>query len=354
MYPSVASLLLRFVGERSRRARGLGRRNRIALERRAHGLGDCRFVTKVARLGRIGGEIVDFHRAREDRLVLRVDAHHLRLPAVFEERLHRFRQHDVRRRLEQAVRRVDARPLEHGVVDAARAHRRRLDAGADSRPDHHERHVDRGLIQQRPVLCFAVIAEPFAVVGDDDDRRRSGHDAIERLDQPSKLLVHRRHFAEVRRRRVPRAVRLGRRVRRVRIVVVHPQKERLRGRRAKLAECRVGRVLRGALGLAGRTLVVEPIESTREAKSPGERERRHERGGAVARLVEPFSEHRPIGRHVPGVFMEPVTGRIETRHHRRVRRQSLGNRRIRLQVPASSRDEAVVRGRLDAGGVRAD
>ena len=173
-------------------------------------------------------------------------------------------------------------------------------------PDHHERHVDRRLIQQRPVLRFAVIAEPFAVIGDDDDRRRSGRrrDRTPATSRPScsSIAATSPRYGV---RRVLRAVRLGRRVRRVRIVVVHPQEERLRRRRAELARApRRSCLSRSARPDRRGALVVVPIESAREAKSPGEHERRHERGGAVARLMELFGEHGPIGRHVPRVFVE--------------------------------------------------
>ena len=97
------------------------------------------------------------------------------------------------------------------------------------------------------MLRFAVIAETFAVVGNDDDRTRASHGLLERLEQSPELLVHRRDFAKVRLTRVLRAVRLGRRVRRVRIVVMDPQEEWVRGRRAQFADSRVGGVFGGAL-----------------------------------------------------------------------------------------------------------
>ena len=41
---------------------------------------------------------------------------------------------------------------------------------------------------ERAVLRLAVIAEAFAVIRDDDDRRRSPARLLERLDEPAELL----------------------------------------------------------------------------------------------------------------------------------------------------------------------
>ena len=54
------------------------------------------------------------------------------------------------------------------------------------------------------MLWFAVVAEPFAVVADDDDGAWTSRLPLEDLDQPAELGVHRGNFAEVRLLRVAR------------------------------------------------------------------------------------------------------------------------------------------------------
>ena len=48
------------------------------------------------------------------------------------------------------------------------------------------------------MLRFTVLAEPFAVIGDDDDDHRTGDVLLERLREPAELLVHRSDLAEIR------------------------------------------------------------------------------------------------------------------------------------------------------------
>ena len=79
------------------------------------------------------------------------------------------------------------------------------------------------------MLYLAVIAQPLAVIGDNDDRLRPGRSRLESLNQPSQLLIHRGDLAEIWLERVTAAEWLRRRVGCVRIEVVHPQEERLRG-----------------------------------------------------------------------------------------------------------------------------
>ena len=92
-----------------------------------------------------------------------------------------------------------------------------------------------------------MIAEAFAVIRDDDERRRTWQ-SIERLNEPAELLVHRRHLAEVRILDVLGAERLGRCVGRVRIVVVDPHEARLCRRTIELRDGRIGRLTRRSLG----------------------------------------------------------------------------------------------------------
>ena len=86
---------LRVLVEIRRRARRVRRRHRVVLERLAHAGRQLDAGPQVARLTGIRREVVGLDRSREDRLVLPRHRHHLRLPAVFEERLHRFAEHDL-------------------------------------------------------------------------------------------------------------------------------------------------------------------------------------------------------------------------------------------------------------------
>ena len=106
----------------------------------------------------------------------RPDGHDLRLPAVFEKRLHRLANHDVGVAAAQAVGGAEPGEIQHGVEHAPDAHWRVAHARRGVRGDDDERHVHRGLIEQVAVLWLAVVAQSFAVVADDDDWR---------VDQPS-------------------------------------------------------------------------------------------------------------------------------------------------------------------------
>ena len=68
-----------------------------------------------------------------------------------------------------------------------------------------------------------MVAERFAVIPCDDDERARGRALFEdRRDERRERSVGRRHFAEIRRLAVLRRERLGRRVRKVRVVQVYP------------------------------------------------------------------------------------------------------------------------------------
>ena len=67
---------------------------------------------------------------------------------------------------------LEAGPVERRVKDAACADRLVDGRRTDARPDDHERHVHRRLVEQMAVLRFAVIAETLAVIAGDDRSRR--------------------------------------------------------------------------------------------------------------------------------------------------------------------------------------
>ena len=202
-----------------------------------------------------------------------------------------------------------------------------------------------------PCCGLAVVAEPLAVIARDDDRNGSPGALLERPHQAPELLVHRRDFAEVRARPVAASKRLGRGVRVVRVVVVHPEQHWLRFGLLQIGDGPVGGLLGRALG---RELVVVQVEAAREAEAPRQHEARHERRGSVAGLAEPLRQQWVAAGQGAGVLVHAVAGRVEARQHRRVRGKRLGHRRVRLAKPQASARERVERRRLDSRCVRAD
>jgi hypothetical protein len=178
------------------------------------------------RFARIGGDVVNLQFAGQDRFASSIDRHHLRLPSVVEKRFHRLADDDLGIILQQAVRRVDACPIEDRVKDAPRADGRVADAICDARTDQHEWNMHRGLIQQIAVLLLAMLAESFAVIADEHDRDRPFDLLLKRSGKTPELCVHRRNFAVVRLLRILAAERLRRRVGKMGIVVMDPEKKR--------------------------------------------------------------------------------------------------------------------------------
>ena len=103
-----------------------------------------------------------------------------------------------------------------------------LDDGGDPPPRadtrlllDDERHVDRFVVDEQPVLLLAVVAESFPMIGEQDDRRSIVELVrLQITNQPADDFVGVRDLAIVRRKlREP----LGRRVRFVRFVEVKEQ-----------------------------------------------------------------------------------------------------------------------------------
>src|SRR4029079_4083311 len=97
----------------------------------------------------------------------------------------------------QAVLRAQARPVEQREEDAAGADRHARDAGRAAGLDDGRRDVHGGLVDEVAVNRLAVVAEPFAMIRGDDDRDGPADALLEGLRQPSELLIHERHFAEI-------------------------------------------------------------------------------------------------------------------------------------------------------------
>ena len=293
---------------------------------------------EVVPLAGIGGDVVDLQLAGQDRFAIAVDRHHLRLPAVIEKRFHGLADDDFRIALQQTVRRVDAGPIENRVEDAARADRDATDAVRDARSDENERNVHRGLIEQIAMLLLAMLAETFAVIAGEHDRDRTVHLLLKRGSESSELSIHERNLAVVRLFRIAAAKRFRRRVGIVRIVVVDPEKERLRRRPLQKVDRAIRRLLRGPFGTSARQLVIVNIESSRQSEAPRQGEGRHERRRSISGRMQSFADQRLRIRDVPRVFVNAVAGGIEARQHRRMRRQRLRHRRVcPAEAPAPRR-----------------
>src|SRR5205085_3023879 len=142
--------------------------------------------------------------------------------------------------------------------------------------------MERRFVQQQTVRQLTMLAEGFAVIADDNDDRLR---AVDRGEHTAGLRVDVLHFA---------VVRLGvgrwRRVRRMRVVQMHPREPRTRVGAAKPSERAIYRLPSAALRLERRLgivriaddLVVVRLESARKAEAMIEHERADERASAIS------------------------------------------------------------------------
>jgi hypothetical protein len=169
-------------------------------------------------------------------------------------------------------------------------------------------------VEQQSVRQLAVLSERFAMIANNRD---DGVAAIDGREQTRDLSVDISHFAVVRRR-----IRRRRRVRRMRIVKVHPRKERPRivlpqpRQRAvddlAAAPLRVERS--AAVGHVADDLVVVALEAAIESETMIEDEGADERAGAVAAAKR--RRQRLAGRRkcTDAVVAQPVMQRQEAGH----------------------------------------
>ena len=258
----------------------------------------------------------------------------------------------MQRRLGQVEhRRHDVDVLDDRVHPAAGAFTSgRLDDQRDS---------DRFLVGEQAVPGFAVVAEPFAVIGRQDDRRLVVELVrLEVLDEAADELVDVSNLAVVRLERVePR----WRRVRRVRLVEVQEQERPLGAGLFQPAfrnRHRVGAVARqAASGLAGggvRHLAVEERKALGDAGRRPQRVTGHDTGGRVAAVREHLGEQAFVAFDgEPDIVAHAGLERQPAGEKRRVGRQRLrrvGVRPIEHDAVASQR---IDRGRPQ-GGVAVD
>jgi len=277
-----------------------------------------------------------------------IHRHDLGLPSVLEERLHRLAQHDLGLGLPQAGGGRDSGPVQQRVMDASRTDRQVLRRRRDTRTGDHERHVHRGLVDQVAVQRLAVVAQPLAVVADEDDRGRRLHELLEGRDEAAQLLVHRGDFSQVRGGGKLTGIRFRRCVGVMWIEVVHPEEERLRGRLGQKCQGGLGRLPRAPFLLPPAHPIVVTLEAASETEAARKGERRDERGGAVARVLQ-LLRHEGVrrGQRAP-VLVHLVTGRVQPGHHRDVRGQRLGHRGVRLAETDPACGHRIERRRPDA------
>ncbi len=326
----------------------------VLAQGRAQGPRHRRLLPEVPGLGRVGDHVVDLQPPGEDRLRPALDGHHLGLPAVGEEGLHRLPEDDLRPGAAEAVLIAERSPVEDRVEDAAGADRRVAHARRDAGADDDEGDVHRRLVDEVAVLGLAVVAEALPVIGREHHRDRPRRPLLEGRDEAPQLLIHGRHLAQVGRLRVAGTEGLRRLVGGVRVEIVHPGEPGLRGSPVEPGEGPVGRLPGAPLGPPGREVVVVVLEPPGEAEAARQNEARDEGGGVVPGGPEPLREKGVLRAEVAGVLVDTVPRREEAGEQGGVGGQRLGNRRVGLAETEAPRRERIEGRRLDPSRLGAD
>ena len=198
------------------------------------------------------------------------------------------------------------------------------------------------------MLFLAVLPEHLAVVADSGHDPPSGIPTRKAGEEASDLPVDVSDLPGVAASGGHALPVARREVRRVRIVVMHPEEVRAAGWEARRpaeggARDEGGVPFRVSLlpGSLGDHEVVVDVEPPREAEAAIQNARRHERGGAIAAAGERFRERRdPRGKRGHSVVADAVGGGLETGQDRTVRRER--QRRSRQRVPEA--DSALCEG----------
>jgi len=198
-------------------------------------------VEDVGRLVRVPVDVVELRAWRVDHLVPSGAKRAEVAPAVMVQRVHRLRvrvevqlpggaghqRHEAR--AGHGLRRGHTQQVEHGGHDVHRphgvGHPARL--GKAERRAEDEGHVRHAVVDEKAVRGLAVVAQALAVIAHhDDDRLLVEPASAQQVEHAPDLAVGKRHLTVVRVPLVARRERLGRAVRRVRIVEVNPREER--------------------------------------------------------------------------------------------------------------------------------
>ena len=244
-------------------------------------------------------------------------------------------------------------------------HRVGDDAGGNPmRVVQDQRHVQGRVVGEEAVRHFAVLAERFAVIRRQHNHRVAACRRVEhRLQQRAERGVNRGDFAEVRRAAIPRRERLRRRVRKMRLVHVHPREPRRgvardprqrRGDRVGAAPLRNAK--RDGAGLVLRKVIVVDVETWRQTEARIERKGADERAGAVVPRAQQRRQRRDLRRKTEaGVFAHAVAERIQAREDGGMRRQGDDGRGAGLgESDAAGRQPIDPRGRRGLVAVGAE
>ena len=243
--------------------------------------------------------------------------------------------------LEERRRQIDRT---HGRVNAPAL------SEAGGRRDR-ERHVQDRVVHEEPMRALGVLAETLPVIADDrDNRLLEQASSLEESDQSPDLRIDERDFARVRPAREPRAVRLRRVVRRVRVVEMHPREEARRGRRVEPRKRAIGDLVRRPLdarrGLPLRLVEIEVVdirvEPLRNAPPAIQDIGADEPAGPKPCRREPLGERRLTRVELePAVVADAVLRRVLRREQRRVRRQRERHGGHRLLEDHTARGDAI-------------
>ena len=226
-----------------------------------------------------------------------------------------------------------------GEVDRAHLVGPHRAAGDPAGGAHEQRNAHRVVVEEDPVAVFAVLVEPLAVIGGDEDDGVVGDSPrVEPPHHAPELAIGRGDLGQVEIADHPRPGR-GRVEREVGIVEVHPEEERKTGFALEPRERLVhglGRApirLRQPVGLgrverlvelhvAGSEVVLEEPEPLRDAEPRVE----HERGDHGSRVPPRVGQYlrqrlRVVGEAEVGVVAHAVAERRHAGHDRAVARQ---------------------------------
>ena len=234
-------------------------------------------------------------------------------------------------------------------------------AGRHARSGDDQRNAYRRVVDEEAVLLLAVFAQRFAVVAHDDNHGvRQAAAAGEKVDEPADLRVGGGDLSVVRpleRRRKARAIGLGRHVRAVRIVEMHPREKRLvafagqPGQR--VVDHLAARALRrvepgGHFKTRQIEVVVVVVESLRDAPPVVEDVGPDESARAIAVCLQHLGQRRDLVADVEAaVVAHAMEGRERAGEQRRVGRQRQRRDRFGLLEAQAPGGEGV-----DHGGGR--
>ena len=220
-----------------------------------------------------------------------------------------------------------------------------------------QRHMHGGVVDEKAVRPFAVLSQTFAMVAaEHDDRVPIDSFLFQEAEKPPDLFIGKRDFSIVGLCRILATIRLGRTIRKMRIVEMHPKKKLLLRILRQPVQRHIGHHIARTLHLveirfvqtAEIEVVIIKIKSLIQSKA-----RVQNRGGNHRpRLVPGLLEHRGQRglqgtEFVAAEIVHAAQHRVGSRQHGRVRRQGHGNDREGTLKARSIRSQAVDVRRLD-------